>query len=321
MLKYFHLLLFVFFSLLFSACGGKVNQKIFIKKEKSSGMQIARLTSNDASDFQAIREAFRNNNPGYDMMYAATVQDIKAKAANRVVFIQEGGGMVYLNTKANDRSKFSVGDIIMLEKGVGLSTDSLFSALVFTVPEAFPEDIPVFVRPDWDENITDTPGGCATETNAYRRILLTWLNKVGPYQFHALNAHRVRIMDSFTHYHPLKGGFDEFYLVQMAMPGAKIITSSKLELIENPGLLKKENLKDLLQSTPLKAGDLVYLPRGIIHRGVGGVLAQVITVPGFVPGSEIGIDHHLKAINEQFQLKGEEELPLNVSASKAPVVK
>ena len=77
------------------------------------------------------------------------------------------------------------------------------------------------IRPDWDPNITDIPGGCATETNAYRRILLTWKQEVGQYLYHALNAHRVRIMDSFSHYHPVEGGFDEFYLVQMALPDAQ----------------------------------------------------------------------------------------------------
>src|SRR5690606_3808890 len=140
------------------------------------------------------------------------------------------------------------------------------------------DNIPGFIRPDWDPNITDVPGGCATETNAYRRILLTWKKDVGHYLYHALNAHRVRITDSFSHYHPKVGGFDEFYLVQMVQPEARIITSEKTEVIVQPEKVTKKQTEDLLREDALSVGDLVYLPRGVVHRGVGGVLAQVITV-------------------------------------------
>lgn len=282
-------------------------------------MKIAHLSEGDESNFEAIRSTFADRNPGYDMAYHTNQKALPQAEAPWVVFIQEGGGTATIN--GENSSKFSVGDILMLQKGDRVETDSLFSALVFTVPEIAPDNIPAFVRPDWDMNITDTPGGCATETNAYRRILLTWLDKVGPYSFHAINAHRVRIMDSFSHYHPVEGGFDEFYLVQMVLPGAKILTSSHVKMIEKPERIAEEQAAGLIQSTPLQVGDLVYLPRGIVHRGVGGVLAQVITVPGFVPGSEIGVDHHLKKINDILSLKGKQALPFNQSASTKAVIK
>jgi len=282
-------------------------------------MKIAHLSTEDASSFEAIRSTFADRNPGYDMAYHKDQKTLPKAEAPWVVFIQEGGGTATIN--GENSSKFSVGDILMLQEGDQVETDSLFSALVFTVPEIAPDNIPAFVRPDWDMNITDTPGGCATETNAYRRILLTWLDKVGPYSFHAINAHRVRIMDSFSHYHPVEGGFDEFYLVQMVLPDAKILTSSQVDLIENPAKIAQGQAQGLIQSTPLQVGDLVYLPRGTMHRGVGGVLAQVITVPGFVPGSEIGVDHHLKKINDLLSLKGEEALPFNQAASTTAVIK
>ena len=159
--------------------------------------------------------------------------------------------------------------------------ESALSAVVFTVPEPFPRDLPTFVRPDWDERITDTPGGCAEETGAYRRILLTWLETVGPYVYRALNCHRVRITDSFSHYHPLEGGFDEFYLVQMVQPGAVLYTSDGTERIEDPAAVTRAEAPLLFEKHPLEVGDLVYLPRGTVHRGFGGVLAQIITAPGF----------------------------------------
>jgi len=282
-------------------------------------MQIAHLEQGDQQSFEAIRTAFQQNNPGFDIVYLSQTQHIPSEDGYRVVFVQTGGGTATLSNGKS--SKVSVGDIIMLQQGQSLEADSTLSFLVFTSPKAPSGAIPTFVRPDWDSNITDTPGGCATATNAYRRILLTWRNKVGPYLYHAVNAHRVRIMDSFTHYHPKEGGFDEFYLVQMAMPDAKLITSNKLDLITNPDQVTPEQAEDLLQVTPLEVGDLVYLPRGVIHRGLDGVLAQVITVPGFIPGSEVGVDHHLKAINDRLGLSGEEALPYNQEASTQAIIK
>lgn len=308
------LLSFILFSLI--SCEQKTET---VNTPPESTIKVAQLSKGDEEGLEALRVAFVERNPGYDLHYFPETQKLSATSHNRVVFVQTGGGTAAI--EGGTASKFSVGDIFMLKPGEALSTDSSLSMLVFTVPKAAPANIPAFVRPDWDPNITDTPGGCATENNAYRRILLTWLDKVGPYQYHALNAHRVRIMDSFTHYHPKEGGFDEFYLVQMAKPQARLITSAQVELIENPAAVKTEQTKELLQSTSLNVGDLVYLPRGTIHRGVGGVLAQVITVPGFVPKSEIGVDHHLKKINEALELEGEAKLPYNEAASVDAVVK
>ena len=285
---------------------------------KQAPMQIAHLSQGDQEGLEAIRQAFSERNEGYDLDYISKVKTIEAKDLHRLAFLQEGGGTALLD---GDTSKISVGDIIYLHPGNTMTIDSLVSFLVFTIPDPMPDNIPQFVRPDWDLNITDTPGGCATETNAYRRILLTWLGKNGPYLYHGLNAHRVRIMNSFTHYHPIDGGFDEFYLVQMAQPKAKIITSERVDLITQPESVQKEDIDELLQATPLDVGDLVYLPRGVAHRGLDGVLAQVITVPGFIPGSEIGLDHHLKAINDRLGLEGPKGLPYHEEAAKEVVIK
>ncbi|PHN07300.1 hypothetical protein [Flavilitoribacter nigricans] len=281
-------------------------------------MKVVKLSAQDTSGFESIRKSFVTNNPGYDLHYHPQTTELEQRPVPRLAFLQTGGGTAIIN---DESSKISVGDIINIPAGARMETDSLVDLLVFDIPEAPPTEIPVFIRPDWDPNITDTPGGCATETNAYRRILLTWEGRNGPYLYHALNAHRVRIMNSFTHYHPLEGGFDEFYLVQMAQAKAKIITSEKVDLITEPGSVTKEDLPDLLQQTPLDVGDLVYLPRGVAHRGLDGVLAQVITVPGFIPGSEIGIDHHLKAISDRLSLEGEERLPYHEEAAETVVVK
>jgi len=288
------------------------------QSKSQSPLVIANLSNGKSDNFDQINRAFSTNNPGYSLDFMHEDSSLDRSAHNRVIFVQDGGGTMTIDQAT---SKFSIGDIILLKEGLSLRSDSSFSALLVTIPDQIPKDLPQFIRPDWDENITDVPGGCATATNAYRRILLTWKNTVGPYVFHSINAHRVRIMDSFSHYHPKVGGFDEFYLVQMAAPTARLITSNRVNEIEGPKAPNAEAINVLTESHSLKVGDLVYLPRGLMHRGLGNVLAQVITVPGFIPGAEIGVDHHLLRINKQLDLSGRNALLYNKEASTKVIVK
>ena len=287
--------------------------------QSETDVQVVRLGQADKQAFKKIQRDFSSRNPGYQIDFLKGVKKVASSDLKRVLFVQEGQPEITLSTGLS--SEVTVGDILMLSPGVSLEADSALSLLQFIVPSAFPSEVPSIIRPDWDPNITDVPGGCATETNAYRRILLTWKKEVGEYLYHDLNAHRVRIMDSFSHYHPVDGGFDEFYLVQMALPDARIITSNDVDLITNPSKVTRDQASKLLHTTSLKVGDLVYLPRGVMHRGVGGVLAQVITIPGFIPGSEIGVDHYLKAINESLNLDKDHALPFHADGADSPIVK
>jgi len=276
-----------------------------------------------STGWEALRRSFRTRNPGYDLSWQPRLATRTDVFRSEVFFIQTGEGELSLSGagRAPVRSKVAVGDLVLLRPGERLEVQGEIGALCVVVPAPPPAELPAFIRPDWDPALTDTPGGCATETGAYRRILLTWLGKNGPYLYHALNAHRVRITDSFSHYHPVRGGFDELYLVQMAGPEARLIVSERVDLIESPESVSRQEAGELLSEIRLRAGDLVLLPRGTMHRGLGGVLAQVITVPGFVPGAEIGVDHHLKAINERLGLEAGEALPFHEEAASARVVK
>lgn len=281
-------------------------------------MRIAHLAQGDTAGLAAIREAFAAANPGYALDWVAGFQRLPGAGQGRVVFIQNGETVGHVGEQTSD---LAVADVIVLRPGEDLVTDAAVDAVVFTVPEPLPDALPAFLRPDWDPDITDVVGGCATEEGAYRRIVLTWAEENGKYLYHGLNAHRVRIADSFTHYHPVDGGFDELYLVQMVQPDARILTSSRVEAIEDPASVTAEDAASLFRDTPLAVGDLVYLPRGTVHRGLGGVLAQVIAAPGFVPGTEIGVDHHLRRINELLGLRGEDALPFHAAAAQAAVIK
>ena len=276
--------------------------------------------------FARVKERFEAANPGYAMTFLAAATEIAADASNRLVFVQtpveeEPAAAEFHTASGAMDTDLHVGDIAVLRAGDRLTAEPAIAALVFDVPDAPGDSVPTTIRPDWDPDITDVPGGCATETGAYRRILLTWLQQNGPYTYHGLNAHRVRITDSFTHYHPVDTGFDEFYLVQMSNDADQLLTSYHAADIESPQTMTPELAQQLFDVHDIRAGDLIYLPRGVIHRGLGGVLAQVITVPGFRPGAEIGVDHHLLAINERLGLEGDEALPYNVEASTEAVVR
>lgn len=277
------------------------------------------LASDAPAAFNALAGAFERANPGHSLHYWPAIVALNGADRARVLLVQGGESRVLRSGQYP--SDIGVGDVLLVDPHETLHFDEPIAALEFRLPEAPAAEVPRVIRPDWDPKITDTPGGCATDEGAYRRVLLTWLGKNGPYTFHGLNVHRVRIDDSFTHYHPREGGFDEFYLVQAVREGARILTSERTAEIVKPESIRREDVDGLMRSTDLAVGDLVYLPRGTAHRGLGGVLTQVITVPGFVPGSEIGLDHHLQAINRRLGLTGDDALPLHAAGAERAIVR
>ena len=277
----------------------------------------------DPEGLSRLAGSFASSNTGYAVESFASLESLEAAEAPRALFVTEGGAQAELSRDGEvvASSPVTVGDLLWLGGGATLTLDAATSFVCFGVPGELPEGLPTFIRPDHDLLITDTPGGCAEEERAYRRILVTWLADNGPYTFDGLNAHRVRMWNSFSHYHPPEGGFDELYIVQEVEEGGRIYTSLERERIEVPEEVEAEEAGTLVQTHTPEAGDLIYIPRGVVHRAVGGVLAQVVTVPGFKPGFEIGVDHHLRAINERLGLEGAEALPFQEAASGAPLIK
>lgn len=278
----------------------------------------------DPEGFGRLALAFCANNPGYGIEHVRGVRELPAISGTRIAFLHGGSGdarMEQANGTERLTSPFTLGDVVLLRAHETLRADAPFDAVVFATPEPFAAELPTFLRPDADTDVGDQPGGCATDAGAYRRILLTWSESAGPYTYRALNAHRVRMDDSFSHFHPREGGFDELYLVQGGLPGAAVLHSADVERILAPESVTAAEAADLIQRVPVAVGDLVYIPRGEMHRGVGGVLAHVVTVPGFVPGRELGLDHCLRAINERLGLSGEAALPYHVAASASQIVR
>lgn len=285
-------------------------------------MHVARLgrPDGDAEGFAALRADFERRNPGYGLSWHPESGRLPVEDRARLLFVHQGATPDA--AVGAERSALAVGDVVLLRPGRELDCGSgPLGLLGFAVPVEPDAHVPTFLRPDHDPRLTDTPGGCATQDDAYRRVVLTWLRDNGPYRFQGLNTHRVRMVDSFSHYHPVSGGFDEIYLVQEVGPGGVVHTSDRVAEIERPESVSRETSRELITSTPVEVGDLICVARGNMHRAVGGVLAHVITVPGFVPGQEIGVDHHLKAIDDRLGLQGEEALPYHADAADRPVVK
>ncbi len=252
-----------------------------------------------SGDWPALQAYMRGRGASIEWLPATT--EWKAPdAGSAILFVQAGS--CALRIGATD-GEVSMGDMLLLRANQELRSESPLDLLLFTRAEELSENVPAIIKPDLDPAISDTKGGCAKETGAYRRICLTWLGKNGPYLDRHLNAHRVRIRDSFTHYHPLDGGFEELYLVQESQPGAGLMVCERLDELCSPEALEAESAAELVRHIPLETNDLVLLPRGVAHRGIGGVLAQVITVPGFLPNAELGVDAAIGAVNERFKLE------------------
>ncbi|MEZ5965252.1 MAG: hypothetical protein R3F56_15570 [Planctomycetota bacterium] len=267
---------------------------------------LHRLTG-DPEGFRRLQAAFVQRHRGYRIWHVRRANRVDA-TESLVVFFHGGEGEA---CTSGTSSSFCLGDVALLRPGDTLTTNAPFDAVLFAVPGAFPEALPAFLRPDHDPSVADVAGGCATEAGAYRRALLTWESSQGPYVFQGINTHRVRMVDSLSHYHPTEGGHDEFYLVQEAGPGAAVLYSDRVARILEPETVTREEVVSLIRRVPVQHGDLIYVPAGVMHRAVAGVLAHVIAVPGFAPGSEIGLDAHLQRINVALKLSSHEALPLH----------
>ena len=275
-------------------------------------IHAAHLGRSDATGFASLKAQFERANPGAALSWHRQVMALEPARVDRVVFVhgQDTQGVQQGCFLLPMRVAYTVGDLVLLSAGMRLETAGApVDLLVFDLAVPLPGALPIFVRPDNDPKISDMPGGCATDADAYRRVALTWMPEKGPYVYHGLNAHRVLITDSFTHYHPVDTGWDEFYLVQDVRDGGGIWVSRETDRITSPDEVTAQEAGDLLEWLPLETGDLVLLPRGTVHRGFGGVLVHVLAVPGFVPDNEIPVDDDLRAINDRLGLTGAAALP------------
>ncbi len=276
-------------------------------------MWTCSLDGPSKGQLEPIAAAFGQRNPGYGLAWHPAVVHLAATPSTRIAFVQRGEGLARVGGSS---SPVGPGDVLLLAQDEALECEAPLSLLVFALPGPAPEGVPTFLRPDHDPRLTDTPGGCAEEQDAYRRLVLTWSPEAGPFVCRELNAHRVRMWDSFSHYHPVEGGFEELYLVQDAPPGARLHWAPDAESIERSAEWTRDQAGSWMRTLPLEANQLVVIPRGTMHRAIGGALAQVITVPGFVPQREIGLDRQLQQIQERFRFEGERAIAYRSGGAK-----
>ena len=250
---------------------------------------------------------FQEQYPGYAIQ-TAQVAGEAGQGVHAVTFIQAGEGRVSI--EGGEPIDLRVGDLVLQRPGKPHEFHGSMETVTFLLPadQVLDAAIPDVVRPDFDPKLSDRPGGCATDPGAYRRLLLTWNPDRGPYVHRGFNCHRVRIDDSFSHFHPVDGGFDEFYLVQEAPKGAVLLVSRRTSDLLSDSV-REDELEQVMQRIPLEAGQLIMIPRGVTHRGMGGAVVQVLAVPGFKPGQEIAMDEAIRRVNGRFALTGQRALP------------
>lgn len=281
---------------------------------------VARLDQPGAPGLEPLAESLAARNPGTAVSFVPKATQLPVSTGTRVAFVQRGEGGARVGTATDVvEAPVRVGDVVSLRPGDHATFAPPMDLVVFEIAEPLAAAVPSVIRADFDPKLTDTPGGCATDPGAYRRLLLTWDAARGPYLNHGLNCHRVRIDDSFTHYHPVDGGWDELYLVQEAPEGATLLVCRDTQRLDREQLssagprLDAADLDDLFEAIPLHAGSLVLIPRGLAHRGLGGAVVQVIAVPGFKPGYEVPLDRAIQRVNGRFALTGGRRLPLHAA--------
>ncbi|MEL6654755.1 MAG: hypothetical protein AAFQ87_28520, partial [Bacteroidota bacterium] len=138
-----------------------------------------------------------------------------------------------------------------------------------------------------------------------------------------ISSHSFEASDSISQYHPFEGGCDLFFFVKEASPRAEILSSSaaRREMIERTDQIDYQIVSQLIRRQSLSAGQLLYVPRGVMYRFLGQSQLVRIAIPELMPGQTIGLDHRIKVINDTYRLSGDQALPFHFAASHRPLIK
>jgi hypothetical protein len=69
-------------------------------------VKFAKLHEAGSPGLTAIQENFREKNPGYDLFYLSSTQEVPAKAITQVLFVQQGGGTAVISNGEGTKTKF-----------------------------------------------------------------------------------------------------------------------------------------------------------------------------------------------------------------------
>ena len=268
------------------------------------GLLVASLDRErtDERAFLRLAERFEGANPGYGLAYGP-VSELERSDEPRLIVVQAGDGPVGVQRSATRVVReVEVGDLIFLRAKQAIFTEEAVYALVLTLPLALPDTLPTFVSP---ADVESKDSGWED----VRIDLVSWLPRPGAHVYQGISAKRVRVSDAPTHVHPEAGGFDELVVVLEAAPGTSVLSSSRTAAIRSQAV-EHADVANLLEVTPLAAGDLVLVLRGTAHRPVGASTVLALAVPGFLPGAEVRLDDDLRAINETLGLEGDAALPV-----------
>jgi hypothetical protein len=148
--------------------------------------------------------------------------------------------------------------------------------------------------------LRDTAGGCNSESDAFRRLTMTWHCNTATADeadgINTVNSHVVNIaaQTSRTHYHPaipVGGGKPQHEIYFVLNPSVYSLNADGRQgyLHVFPDI---SNLT-VYQQIPLSPGAIVYIPPDTGHRAVDAFV-NVVTLPGFKPHNEIDLDAQIK---------------------------
>lgn len=147
------------------------------------------------------------------------------------------------------------------------------------------------------QDLEDSAGGCNPSENAFRRLQIFWdlVHGDDPDGTNYVGCHVVWIAESSsrTHYHPVppvRGGEPQHEMYLVLDPIQHGLSADA----QQPGVWTYPKVGNWAQAdfTPLKPGDILYIPPGVPHRAVD-ILACVIAIPGFKPHNELFLDEQI----------------------------
>ena len=264
----------------------------------------ARLLEPDTGrGWKALRRTLHELHPTHRLEHQ-TFGNLRPSPKARVCIVTHGSGMVGIKRQSTRLFRsLGPGDLIFLQPGHELSTAAEIEGLVLSVPTPFPDALETLhtssatpspaedtkEREGWTEERIDILGGSAGVDHPTHPDV---------------NVKRVHLAGAPTHYHPPAGGYDELVFILDAEAGAQVLWSDHREAIESRRIAIAEVGK-LFRSLPITKGDLLLVPRGVVHKPLGRSRSIVLALPGFLPEATVLLDEDLRAIALELGLRPE----------------
>jgi methane monooxygenase PmoA-like len=241
------------------------------------------LASLGAAPFSELRSSFLESNPRFDLQRLESVLVVPSRSKTRLVVLLADAGTVKIEQRKSGGDPMQIGvaqalygDLVHLRPGQGLQLEIPVDLLLLTLPDALADEVPNFF----------TKGEMAIPGESPCRALgQIWIN------------------DSEMDGPVRAASMDRLYFIQDALPGSALFLADNDALLA--GQLDLDGLaqKSLVDKIDLRAGALVYLPRGSHSRLVGGCATTFLTAPGLTHMALAEVDQPVQPLDASWHTK------------------